>query len=328
MSDIKKASSTDLKKKKLQNQLLVIGIIAVICVICHFLTGGRLLMPTNIRTILTQWTYPLMVGLGMMFIFTSGMIDLSIGAQLILAGNVGAIFVEDFGLSYPGLIIGTIVAMIICELISVSCSTFLGIPSWVAGLGAALVYEAVAVIITNERAKTAGASTVYLKQCRALGTFPWIFIIAIIVFIVVYFLFNRSTLGFNLRAVGSSPEVAEAMGIKRRKTIMLAALIGAVVLGIAAITQLSYTSRYTAMSGMGSLAGIFKALATVLFAGSFSKIFSDPVGVAVGSFIITILFNILTLFGVPSGTYQEMCLGAVVILCGILSSFKNKGVVK
>lgn len=328
MSDVKKASSTDLKKKKLQSQILIIGIIAVICIICHFVTGGRLLMPTNIKTILMQWTYPMMVGLGMMFIFTSGMVDLSIGAQLILAGNIGALLVEDFGLGYFGLIVGTIVVAVICELLSASCSTFLGIPSWVAGLGAALVYEAVATIISTVRAKTAGTSVIYLKNCRELGTFPWIFIIAVVVFIAAYFIFNRSTLGFNLRAVGSSPEVAEAMGIKRKKTIMIAALVGAVIIGIAAITQMSYTGRYTAVSGMGSLSGIFKALATILFAGSFSRIFSDPVGVVVGSFIITILFNILTLLGVPSGTYQEMCLGAVVVICGILSSFKNKGVVK
>ena len=328
MSDVKKAAGADVKKKRLQSQILVIAIIAVICVICHFLTGGRLLMPTNIKTILMQWTYPLLVGLGMMFIFTSGMIDLSIGAQLILAGNVGAILVEDFGLGYVGLIIGTVATLVVCELLSASCSTFLGIPSWVAGLGAALVYEAIGTIVTSVRAKTAGTSVVYLKHCRNLGPVPWICIIALILFVIAFFLFNRSTLGFNLRAVGSSPEVAEAMGIKRKKTIMIAALIGAVILGISAITQMSYTGRYTAMSGMGSLSGIFKALATILFAGSFSKIFSDPVGVAVGSFIITILFNILTLFGVPSGTYQEMCLGAVVILCGILSSFKNKGVVK
>lgn len=318
----------DPKKKRLQNQILIIALIVLAFVICHFITGGRLLTPNNLRTILTQVTYPMIVSLGMMFIFTSGMVDLSIGAQAILAANVGAVLVEDFGLGYPGLIIGTVVAMIICEMLSASCSVFLGIPSWVAGLGAALVFEAIATIYVGNRAKTAGAAVVYLKHCQALGSFPTIFIIAIAVFVVAWFIFNRTKLGFNLRAIGGGGEVAEAMGINRKKTIMTAALVGAVIISIGAITQLSYTGRFTTTAGMGSLSGIFKALAVILISGSFSRVFNDAVGCVVGAFIVAGLFNILTLMGVPSGTGQDICLGIVVLVCGILSSLGYKGVMK
>lgn len=323
-----KSLSVDPKKKRLQSQILVIAIVVIVYVICHFITGGRLLTPNNLKTILTQVTYPMIVALGMMFIFTSGMIDLSIGAQAILAANIGAVLVEDFGLGYPGLIIGTIVGMIVCEMLSASCSVFLGIPSWVAGLGAALVFEAIATIYVGNRAKTAGAAIVYLKHCQALGTFPTIFIIAIIVFAVAWFIFNRTELGFNLRAIGSGGEVAEAMGINRRRTVLLSALVGAVIIAVGAITQLSYTGRFTPSSGMGSLSGIFKSLAVILIAGSFSRIFNDAVGCVVGAFIVAGLFNVLTLVGVPSGTGQDICLGIVVLVCGILSSLGNKGVVK
>ncbi len=328
MSDKAKVLGADQKRKRLQGQLIIVGVIIVICVICHFCTGGKLLSPVNLKVLSIQWTYPLLIGLGMMFIFSGGMVDLSIGAQAILAGNIGAIFVEDFGLGYPGLILGCIGGVILCEMVSASCSVFFGIPSWVAGLGSALVFEAIATIICSARSGATGSAVVYLKNCRVLGTFPWIILIAAIVFAVAYFLFNRSKLGLNLQAVGSAPEVSEAMGINRRKTIIIAALVGAVIVGIGTTTQLSYTGRYTAMSGMGSLAGIFKSLAAILTGQSFGKYFSNPVGVLVGSFIVTVLFNILTLFGVPSGTYQEMTLGAVVILCGILASWKIKGVVK
>ena len=323
-----KTLSVDPKKKRLQSQITIIAIVVLVYIICHFITGGRLLTPNYIRNILTQVTYPMMVALGMMFIFTSGMIDLSIGAQAILAANVGAVLVEDFGLGYPGLIIGTLVTMVICELLSASCSVFLGIPSWVAGLGAALVFEAIASIYVGNRAKTAGAAIVYLKHCQALGSFPTIFIIAVLVFIAAWFIFNRTELGFNLRAIGGGGEVAEAMGINRKKTILLSAVVGALIIGVGAITQLSYTGRFTPSSGMGSLSGIFKSLAVILISGSFSRYFNDAVGCVVGAFIVAGLFNVLTLVGVPSGTGQDVCLGAVVLVCGILSSLKTKGVVK
>lgn len=79
---------------------------------------------------------------------------------------------------------------------------------------------------------------------------------------------------------------------------------------------------------MGSLSGIFKSLAVILIAGSFSRIYNDAVGCVIGAFIVAGLFNVLTLMGVPSGTGQDVCLGMVVLVCGILSSLGYKGVMK
>lgn len=321
-------TGADQKKIRLRNQIIVIGIIVAIYVIANFLTGGKVFRPNNIRTILTQVTYPLMVGLGLMLIFTTGMIDLSVGAQVILAANVGAIAVQIYGLGYPGLIIGTVVTLVITELLCTSCSLFLKIPSWVAGLGCALVFEALGMILVGAYSETLGTSIVYLEKCDGFGSFPVIFIIAVVVAVIAYFIFNRTQFGYNLRAIGGGGEVAEAMGINRKKTIIMAAIIGAVIIAIGGITQLSYTGRFTPTSGMGSLSGIFKSLAVVLISGSFSRIFNDVIGCVVGAFIVAGLFNVLTLLGVPSGTGQDICLGVVVMLCGILSALHYKGVQK
>ncbi len=197
-----------------------------------------------------------------------------------------------------------------------------------AGLGCALVFEALGVLLVGSYADSLGTAIVQLKECKTLGSFPVIFIIAVVVAIIAYFIFNRTRFGFNLRAIGGGGEVAEAMGINRKKTIIMAAVIGAVIIAIGGITQLSYTGRFTPTSGMGSLSGIFKSLAVVLIAGSFSRIFNDVVGCAIGAFIVAALFNVLTLLGVPSGTGQDICLGIVVMLCGILSALHYKGVQK
>ncbi len=317
----------DPKRKRLRNQILIIVIIVAAYVVCHFITGGRLLTPNNLRTILTQVTYPLLLGVGMTFIFTT-MTDLSIGAQVILAANVGAILVEYVHLGYFGLVVGTIVVLCITEFLSASLSVFVKIPAWVAGLGAALVYEAVGTIVVQAVAGSSGTAVVYLKHCMALGTFPTIFIIAIAMVVVAWFIYNRTKLGFNLRAVGSAGEVAEAMGINRTKTVILAAIVGAIIIAVGAITQESYTGRFSTTTGMGSLNGIFKALAVILIAQSFSRIFNEIIGCVFGAFIVAGLFNILTLMGVPSGTGQDICLGAVVLICGVLASIGYKGVQK
>lgn len=329
--------TADPKKKRLQRQILVIAVIAAVYVVSHFLTGGRLLSAANLKALLLQIAYPMMLSTGMVFIFSGGMIDLSIGSQMILAANIGAILVENVVLEkftgttgtvlgYFALICGTVLVMVLCESLSASCSVFLGIPAWVAGLGCALIFEAAAVMIVGKA--TSGTAVVYLRHCNFLGTFPWMFILAIAVVIIAWFIFNRTVLGFNLRAIGGNAEVAGAMGINRKKTIMTAAVVGAVIIGIAAVAQESYQTRYTVSSGMNSLATMFKGLGIILISGSFARIFNDIIGCVVGSFIIGGLFNTMTLFGIPSGTGQDIAQGVIVLLCGILSAIGFKGVQK
>lgn len=329
--------AADPKRKRLQRQILVIVIIAAVYIISHFLTGRRLLSPANLKSLLLQIAYPMMLSTGMTFIFCSGMVDLSIGAQIILSANIGAILVENVilkhfsgiagtVLGYIALIGGTIIVMVLCESLCAYCSVFLNIPAWVAGLGLALVFEAIAVLIVGKA--TSGTAVLYMRHCNFLGTYPWMFILAILVVVIAWFIFNRTPLGFNLRAIGGNGEVAEVMGINRRKTIMTAAVVGAVIIGIAAVAQISYQTRYTVCSGMNSLGTMFKGLGIILISGSFARIFNDIIGCVVGSFIIGGLFNTLTLFGIPSGTGQDVAQGLIVLLCGILSAIGYKGVQK
>lgn len=315
-------------KKKRKGQLGILLVLAAVFLLCHITTGGRLLTPGNIQNILVHAVYPGLAALGMMFIFAGGIIDLSIGAAVILSANIGAVLVEDYGFGYVGLILGTIIGLVICQMITLQCSLTLKIPAWISGLGMALIYEAAFTIYATERSKTAGNNIVYLKSCRALGQFPAIFIIAVLVFIVAFILYEYSTTGMNVRAVGGNASVAEAMGINRRKAIIKSAAIGAIIIGIGALLQVSYVGKFSPVSGLGSLSGIFKSLACVLLAGSLKRVFCEPAGVAIGAIFIAGLFNVLTLLGVPSGTGQEMCLGVIVILCGVLSNRGYKGVMK
>ncbi|HHV10734.1 MAG TPA: ABC transporter permease [Clostridiales bacterium] len=316
------------KMKRIRNQIILFAGIALLVVISNLIVGGSLLTFGNLKTIISHAIFPSFVTWGMMFIFTSGIIDLSIGANILLSANVGAIFAMDLGMGYFGLIFATILCTVVLEQLSVNCSVSLKIPSWISGLGMALVFEAILTIYATIRSKTEGSSVITLKGFRGMGTMPLMAIVWIVGFIIAYLLFNRTTLGLNIRAIGGNEGVADAMGIDKKKTILLGALVGAVFIGLAAVIQESYAGKLSSQSGLGSLSTIFKSLATVLLAGSFERIISMPVGIMVGSVFITGLFNVLTLLGVPSGTGQEICLGGIVILCGIISHWGFKGVVK
>lgn len=202
------------------------------------------------------------------------------------------------------------------------------IPSWVFGLGAAMVYEAIGTFYGTYQIQH-GKQVVSLGNVtRQLGAAPWNIIVLIIGLIIGYLIFNRTSVGFNIRAVGSNTAVSSMMGINTRKAILLGGLVGGVFIGLASAINESYAGRIMPVTGLTSVALIFMPLAVYLLAQAFERIFNLTVSVVISAVIIESLFNILTIFGVPSGTWQEVTLGALVIICGILSQRHNKGVVK
>ena len=68
--------------------------------------------------------------------------------------------------------------------------------------------------------------------------------------------------------------------------------------------------------------------AAVLLAKALSKNINRIIAVPISTFIIVVIFNVLTLLGVPSGAFQEFLLGSVVIIFAVFAQRGVKGVVK
>jgi len=311
--------------KKLRSQLVLIVGMIIVYVIFNVFLNERLLTLSNLKIILAHTVFPALVAWGMSFFFTTGIVDLSVGANIILSANVGCLLATKYNMGMAGLIIGAIAASIIMEQLTIQCTVTLGIPSWIAGLGMALVYEA---ILANYTSSNQIMGIILDDKFKTLGNMPGIAIVFVVAFAIAYILFNRTTIGMNIKAVGVNENVAASMGINKKKTIIIGALIGGVFIGAAALIQISYAGRIDSTTGLGSLNMIFQALACVLLSGSLESIFSMPVSILICSFFVMSIFNILTLFGVPSGTGQEIFLGVIMVVCGILSHLKYKGVVK
>ena len=326
----KTATKQGFTSKPLFKQLLLLVLLIVLIEIMNLITGSNMLSMKNItKNILPQAVFPTVVAWGMMFIFGTGLVDLSIGAQVILGANIGAILAMDAGLGYVGLIIAPFIVIVICELVVVFWSEILKIPGWITGLGSGLIFEAIMVMWTQARSKTAGSAVITLgDDLRVLGRWPVNVIIMVVIFVIVYLLYNRTSIGINLKAIGGDPGVSSAVGINRRKALVIAAVIGALIVGASAILNISKAGSISASSGLASLSTIFKALAVTLIANSLSAWVSEPVGAFGAGIFVSSLFNFLTIMGVQAGTLQEVILGAVVIICGVLARLNYKGVAK
>ncbi len=82
----------------------------------------------------------------------------------------------------------------------------------------------------------------------------------------------------------------------------------------------------TAKSGLTSLAMIFQPMAAVLLAPSVTvENKYIIIAIPICSLIVYTIFNMLTIAGVPTGTWQEAVLGAIVIIFGVIAQRKETG---
>lgn len=82
------------------------------------------------------------------------------------------------------------------------------------------------------------------------------FFIAIAVFVVMYFVMNKSKLGYEITAIGKNPEFAEATGMKVHQKIIIMMIISGALSGLAGAgymmsEQFKYTLSFSGNPGLG-----------------------------------------------------------------------------
>jgi len=276
--------------------------------------------------LLSHAVIPSFVAWGLAFVFACDFTDMSLGAVIILAASAAGNCGNTFG--YPGVVLGGVGVGILLITLNFFIYTTTRIPSWVAGIGMAMLYEAAGVFYSNSRA-VRGLSVVELSsELRQLAKYPLIYVIFAMGFVLAYLLYNRTQVGLNIRALGSGLDVARSMGIPVRKTLIQVGIVTGLFVGCAAFLTESYNARISAQTGLTSLANIFQPMATLMLARVLQSRINLIVGIPICALCVYSIFNMLTILGVPSGTWQEAVLGAIVILFGVFAQRGEKGAVK
>jgi len=312
--------------KRRTQQILVLAGLLLVFVIIHLATGSRFLTRRNLGIIVSHAVIPTFITWGLIFSFTSGMIDLSIGAIVVLASNLAGVLGLKFG--YAGLIVGGLAAGVALQALNGFVFLKTKIPPWVAGLGMAMIYESIGAFYSNMAVRSGGMVVSLGSQLRSLGQLPYNVLMLVPGLIAVYILFCRTSIGLNVRAVGSDIRVTKEMGIDPNRAKFLGMLVCGLFIGLGSAINQSYVGQLLPRTGLTTVSTIFQPLTAVLIASSMAAIFNVVVGVVIGTISLSALFNALTLLGVPSGTWQEVVLGMLVIAVTIVSMRGEEGVVK
>ena len=163
----------------------------------------------------------------------------------------------------------------------------------------------------------------FIKSAGLAPTANWGFIIAIVATLLVWFIIEKTTLGFELKAVGSNKFAAEYAGINVNRSILTALAISGALAGLAGALQ---------VMGMGKRISIFTSQEGFGFAGIVVALIgcSNPFGVLVaGLFYGALMYggSKLNLEGVPTQLINVI-VGTVVFFIAISVIFENLKLLK
>ena len=319
-------SKGDKQHNPILSFIYFIAVIVLVAEICNIITGFTYLELSNIKVIVTTSVYPTIIAWGLCFLFAAGYYDLSIGSVIVLGSFATCAFGNIYG--YPGVILGGLIAGTLLIMINSVIFVYIKVPTWIASLCLTLIYEAVAIFLRQYKPTLKYVDAELDKGLRMFGKIPVNLYLIAACFIIIYLLYNRTSIGLNIRAIGGSKEVSASLGVNTRKTLLLTGLICGIIIGIASIVQESYNVRTPVMTSMTSLQMMFKPLAIALLAQTLQNRINIIIAVPFCSVVIYGVFNLMTFFGAPSGTLQEVFLCVFIIAFGMIGQRGVKEVVK
>lgn len=174
------------------------------------------------------------------------------------------------------------------------------------------------------KAAFSGLTIPFLSDIPILGkllfSYNWVVYFAVILAIVMAWFLGKSRVGLNLRAVGESPETADAAGIDTTKYKYLATVIGGGICGIGGMYMSMVTTRgvwvHDCVSGYGWL-----AVALVIFA-TWSPARGMLVALVFGG--LTIMRMYVNIPGLPAQIYDMLPYVATILVLVITSMRESK----
>ena len=138
----------DIFSKNLRQSGIVFAFVAIV-VLFTIVTGGTLLAPNNVSNLVLQYSYILILAIGMLFVIVVGHIDLSVGSVMALVGAVSATLVIKQSMPWwVGVIAGLAVGIVI-GIWHGFWVAYVGIPGFIVTLSGMLLFRGMTFLVLN-----------------------------------------------------------------------------------------------------------------------------------------------------------------------------------
>ncbi|KHL96969.1 hypothetical protein QW71_03305 [Paenibacillus sp. IHB B 3415] len=283
--------------KKNKNTLIQYAGLALVIVVFAILTGGDLLSGFNLRTIIKQLAVLFTISVGMVFIFSHGGMDISVGAVMALS-SMAAVYTLNAGAPLAAGILAAVAVSVICYLLNVLIAIQFGLMPVISSLS--IMFIARGLVTYNVSTATEKLGVMDAEQLKLLGrSIPFILIFLTVVGLIGIVLFHYTKIGKQSRAVGDNPLAAMQSGVQVKKTKITGYALAGVLIGFASILSLARSTVISENTGSGMEMDVIVALilgGLSLNGGSKAKMSSA----IVGSITYILLNNGLVMVGVAT----------------------------
>ena len=312
--------------------IVIILIFIALCIITPIVKNTQLLTVTNILNILQQASPRMFLALGVAGLILLTGTDLSIGrmvgmgmvtATIIMHNgpNTGGVFGHIFDFSNIPAAPRAILALVACVILTTVFASIAGffmakykMHPFISTMANMLIIFGLVTYATKGVSFGAIDSSIPTMFIPTFGSFPSIILWAIVAIIVVWFIWNKTTFGKNLYAVGGNPEAAAVSGISVFKVTLGAFILAGILYGFGSWLEC------TRMVGSGSAAygqgWDMDAIAACVVGGvSFTGGIGKISGVVTGVCIFTALTYSLTILGID--TNLQFIFEGIIILAAV-----------
>ena len=319
----------------LRNGLYIAIIIIFIglCIATPIIKGVPLLTVNNILNILSQASPRMFLALGVAGLILLAGTDLSIGrmvgmgmtaATIIMHNgpNTGSVFGKVFDFTGMPILGRVFLALIVCIVLCTIFTTIAGfftakfkMHPFISTMANMLVIFGLVTYSTKGVSFGGIDGNIPAMIIPKLGKFPTIILWAAAAVIVVWFIWNKTTFGKNLYAVGGNPEAASVSGISVFKVTVGAFIMAGVLYGFGSWLEcIRMIGSGSAAYGQGWEMDAIAACVVggISFTGGIGKIS----GVVVGVFIFTALTYSLTTLGID--TNLQFVFSGIIILVAVM----------
>lgn len=284
-----------------------------------------------LRDILLQSSTRVIIALGAAFVLITGGTDLSSGRVVGFTAVLSASMLQmmDYPLRFfPNLpqlpvwvpILLAIAIGLIVGLINGFVVAKLNVPAFIATLGTMVIVYGMNSIYFDKAPNFSQPIAGLRKDFTELGTgfvgpsgpysIPYIVIIAVIVALVVWVVFNKTTLGKNMYAIGGNAQAAKVSGISVSRNLMTIYAIAGALYGLAGVLEAARTGGAT--NNYGNMYELDAIAACVVGGVSTAGGIGTVPGVVAGVLIFGVINYGLTFIGV-SPYWQQIIKGLIII---------------
>ena len=312
--------------------IVIILIFIALCIITPVVKNTQLLTVTNILNILQQASPRMFLALGVAGLILLTGTDLSVGrmvgmgmvtATIIMHNgiNTGAVFGQVFDFSTMPSTAKALFALLMCVIFTTVFSMIAGffmarfkMHPFISTMANMLIIFGLVTYATKGVSFGAIDSAIPNTFIPQIGKFPTIILWAVAAVIIVWFIWNKTTFGKNLYAVGGNPEAAAVSGISVFKVTMGAFILAGILYGFGSWLECnrmvgSGSAAYGQGWDMDAIAAC--VVGGVSFTGGIGKIS----GVVTGVLIFTSLTYSLTILGID--TNLQFIFEGIIILAAV-----------